>query len=111
MQIPLAYGRGTLEVELPDDQMTVIKPSHEPGLSEERAAIFAALDAPVESAPLRQQAIAGRRVTIVHTDITRPTPNDRLIPWLLEYLEIAGVRQEDITLLNGLGTHRPNTRA
>ena len=46
-----------------------------------------------------------------HTDITRPTPNDRLIPWLLAYLESAGARRENITLLNGLGTHRPNTKA
>jgi len=111
MQIPLAYGRGTLEVELPDNHTTVIEPTHEPGLGDERAAIFTALDAPVEAAPLREQAVRGKRVTIVHTDITRPTPNDRLIPWLLEYLEMAGVRREDITLLNGLGTHRPNTRA
>jgi nickel-dependent lactate racemase len=50
------------------------------------------------------------RIVIVHTDITRPTPNDRLIPWLLEYLETAGARRGNITLLNGLGTHRPNTR-
>lgn len=111
MQIPLAYGRGTLEVELPDDLTTVIEPRHEPGLKDERTAIFAALDAPVQVAPLREQAVRGKRVTIVHSDITRPMPNERVIPWLLEYLEAAGVRREDITLLNGLGTHRPNTRA
>src|SRR6185295_10839966 len=51
----------------------------------------------------------GSRVCIVFTDITRATPNDRLIPWLLEYL--AGAPRENITLLNALGTHRPNTRA
>ncbi|MEI9894821.1 MAG: nickel-dependent lactate racemase [Chthoniobacter sp.] len=111
MQIPLAYGRGTLEIELPDEHTTVIEPTHEAGLGDELAALFAALDAPIESTPLRKQAVRGKRVTIVHTDITRPTPNDRLIPWLLEYLETAGVRREDITLLNGLGTHRPNTQA
>lgn len=110
MQIPLAYGRGTLDVELPDDRTTVIEPTYEHGLADERGALFVALDAPVESKPLRQLALAGKRVTIVHTDITRPMPNDRLIPWLLEYLETAGVRREDITLLNALGTHRPNTR-
>jgi nickel-dependent lactate racemase len=106
MQIPLAYGRGILKVELPDDRTTVIEPRHQPGLSDERAAIFAAMDAPVKLEPLRQQAMRGKRVTIVHSDITRPMPNERVIPWLLEYLEAAGVRREDITLLNGLGTHR-----
>ncbi len=111
MKVPLAYGRGSIEVELPEAQTTVIEPTHQAALPDERAAVFAALDAPVANAPLRAQAFAGKRVTIVHTDITRPTPNDRLIPWLLDYLEGAGVRREDITLLNGLGTHRPNTRA
>jgi nickel-dependent lactate racemase len=110
MRIPLAYGRGTLDVDLPADRTTVIEPTHLPGLSDERAAIFAALDAPVQAVPLQRQAVRGKRVTIVHSDITRPMPNERLIPWLLEYLEAAGVRREDIILLNALGTHRPNTR-
>src|SRR5215212_5338895 len=110
MKVPLAYGRGHLEVEFPDDRTTIIEPSHQAGLADERAAVIAALDAPVQSAPLRQLVAPGRRIVIVHTDITRATPNDRLIPWLLAYLEEAGARREDITLLNGLGTHRPNTR-
>jgi nickel-dependent lactate racemase len=49
-------------------------------------------------------------VCILFTDITRATPNDRIIPWLLEHLE-GVIPRENITLLNQLGTHRPNTRA
>ena len=111
MKIPLAYGRGHLDVEFPDDCTTIIKPSHQAGLMDERAGMIAALDAPVRCAPLREQVGAGTKIVVVHTDITRATPNDRLIPWLLDYLHEAGARHEDITLLNGLGTHRPNTRA
>ncbi len=111
MKVALAYGRGTLDVELPDDCTTVIAPAHTAGLSDERAALCAALDAPVAALPLRAQITPQTRITIVHTDITRPTPNDRIIPWLLAYLESAGATREHITLLNGLGTHRPNTRA
>jgi nickel-dependent lactate racemase len=48
------------------------------------------------------------KICISFTDITRATPNDRLIPWLLEHL--AHIPREQITLLNQLGTHRPNTR-
>ena len=111
MNVSLAYGRGSLQVELPDDRTTVIEPLHQPGLPDERQSVVAALDAPIGSPGLRSQLTAETRVVIVHTDITRPTPNDRLIPWLLEYLMEAGARRENITLLNGLGTHRPNTRA
>ncbi len=110
MKIPLAYGRGQLDVELPDDRTTIIEPSHMAGLADERAALVAALEAPVQSEPLRRLVDSHKRIVIVHTDITRATPNDRLIPWLLAYLEGAGASRENITLLNGLGTHRPNTK-
>ncbi|MEQ1854054.1 MAG: nickel-dependent lactate racemase [Chthoniobacteraceae bacterium] len=110
MKVPLAYGRGHLDVEFPDDRTSVIEPSPQRGLPDEQAAVVAALDRPVQCAPLRDLVAPGKKIVIVHTDITRATPNDRLIPWLLAYLEGAGARREDITLLNGLGTHRPNTR-
>jgi hypothetical protein len=64
---------------------------------------------PVEALPLREWLRPGARICILFTDITRATPNDRIIPWLLGYLEEAGVQREQITLLNQLGTHRPNT--
>jgi nickel-dependent lactate racemase len=111
MRVSLAYGRGSLDVELPGERVTVIEPAHQAGLADERASVIAALDAPIAAAPLREKITPQSRITIVHTDITRATPNDRLIPWLLAYLESAGARRENITLLNGLGTHRPNTRA
>ena len=111
MKVSLAYGRGHINIELPDDRTTIIEPSHIQGLADERASVIAALDNPVAAPPLRSQVSAKTRIVIVHTDITRATPNDRLIPWILAYLESAGATRENITLLNGLGTHRPNTRA
>ncbi len=110
MKVPLAYGRGHLDVELPDDRTTIIEPSPLAGVPDERAAVIAALEAPVQSEPLRKLIDSRKRIVIVHTDITRATPNDRLLPWLLAYLEGAGAKRENITLLNGLGTHRPNTK-
>jgi lactate racemase len=111
MKVRLAYGRGYLEVEFPDECTTIIEPAPQAGLPDERAALSDALDRPVAAQALRDQITPQSRITIVHTDITRATPNDRLIPWLLAYLEAGGARRENITLLNGLGTHRPNTRA
>jgi nickel-dependent lactate racemase len=109
MKLKLAYGHGQLDVELPEERTTVIEPAHVPGLPNERAAIFQALENPIGTEALRNWIKPGNKVCIVFTDITRATPNDRIIPWLLEYL--AAVPRENITLLNGLGTHRPNTRA
>ena len=109
--VRLAYGQGQLPVELPASA-TIIQPSHRPGLPNEREALNAALDKPIAARPLRDWVEPGAAICIVFTDITRATPNERLIPWLLEYLQgIPGVQRDQITLLNGLGTHRPNTRA
>jgi nickel-dependent lactate racemase len=110
MQVHLAYGQGQLPVEFPDGRTTVIEPSFRPGLTDERAAILAALEKPIGAAPLRERLKPDAKIVILFTDITRATPNHRLIPWLLTYLEAQGVRRDQVTLLNQLGTHRPNTQ-
>jgi len=66
---------------------------------------------PISSPPLADLVQFGERVVVVHTDITRATPNDRILPVLLDELESVGVVRKDITLLNGLGTHRRQTEA
>jgi lactate racemase len=109
MRVDLAYGQGYLPVEFPKGRTIVIAPSHTPGLPDERGAILRALENPIGARPLKDLIKPTDRVCISFTDITRATPNDRLIPWLLEHL--AHVPRENITLLNQLGTHRPNTRA
>jgi nickel-dependent lactate racemase len=109
MRINLAYGQGHLPVEFPDGRTTVIAPAHRPGLPDERAAVIAALSQPTDARPLRDWIKPSDKVCIAFTDITRATPNHRLIPWILEHL--SGTPRENITLLNQLGTHRPNTKA
>jgi nickel-dependent lactate racemase len=108
MKVNLAYGQGYLTVDLPKERTTVIAPSHTAGVDDERAAVINALENPIGSKPLKQMVGPRDKVCISFTDITRATPNDRLIPWLLQHL--AHVPRENITLLNQLGTHRPNSR-
>src|SRR5579871_2461927 len=109
MKFNLAYGQGHLSVELPEKRTTVIAPAQTAGLPDERSAVFAALEKPVGTRSLRELIRPTDRVCIGFTDITRATPNERLIPWLLEHL--AHLPRQNITLINSLGTHRPNTRA
>jgi nickel-dependent lactate racemase len=107
MKINLTYGQGHLTTDLPEERTTVIEPSHHSGLPDERGAVLAALGNPIEARPLRDWIKPNDRVCIAFTDLTRATPNERLIPWLLDYM--AHVPRKNITLLNQLGTHRPNT--
>jgi nickel-dependent lactate racemase len=108
--LTLAYGREGLEVDVPDTA-DVIRPRFVPGLPDENAAILEALRDPIESPALRELVRSGDKVVIVHTDITRATPNHLILPVILAELEDAGIGRQDITLLNGLGTHRMQTES
>jgi lactate racemase len=110
VEVKLAYGRSGLGVNLPED-VDIIRPQFAPSLIDEKVVVREALRHPRDTRPLAELVRPGQTVVIVHTDITRATPNSRLLPVLLEELELAGVRKDDITLLNGLGTHRPQTEA
>lgn len=109
MHVRVAYGKGHLTIELPDDRTTVIEPTHRDGLPDEHGTLMRALEFPSGTRPLREWWQRGKGVCIVFTDITRATPNHRLIPWLVDYLRGIGVPRLDITLLNSTGTHRGNT--
>jgi lactate racemase len=108
MKIECAYGKGVLAIDLPA-VLDVIAPRFSPGMGDEKAAIRHALLTPIDAPPLPELLSPGKTVVIVHTDITRATPNDRILPVILDLLEVNGIRREDMTLLNGLGTHRPQT--
>lgn len=107
MRVKLAYGKEGLWVELPERNVSVVEPLFVEGLPDERSALRAALCEPFGTPPLRQLVRPDHKVAIVFSDITRPMPNDRVMPILLE--EISHVPRKNITLINGLGTHRPST--
>ncbi len=107
MRLKLAYGREGLYIDLPDGaDITVIEPRYVAGLVDEEAALAAALAAPQGTSPLRDLVGAADTVAIVFSDITRPMPNDRVLPPLLAALRGAGVGDDQVTLINALGTHR-----
>jgi nickel-dependent lactate racemase len=108
MNVGLAYGRTGLEIELPDDAgVTVVEPTYVRGLADQAVALRKALRQPIGSPPLRELVGPSDEVGIAFSDLTRPTPNDLILPVLLD--ELAHVPVDNITLFNGTGTHRPNT--
>ncbi|MGP6157228.1 MAG: nickel-dependent lactate racemase [Vulcanimicrobiaceae bacterium] len=108
MNVRVAYGRTRLQLDLPNDT-TVIEPADPPALPDERAAFEHAVREPVAALPLREVVGASDRVVIVTSDVTRATPNERLIPWILD--ELAHVPAEQITVMIGTGSHRTTTPA
>jgi nickel-dependent lactate racemase len=109
-KVDLAYGRTGLTISIPESADILVS-QYIPGLPDETRAIRHALRHPVASSPLHDKVQPGETVVIVHSDLTRATPNDLILPVLLAELEQAGIHRRDITLLNGLGTHRLQTDA
>jgi nickel-dependent lactate racemase len=100
MKVDLNYGRTGLAIDLPDSTH-VLQTRFVPGLQDEAAAISQALRAPIGSPPLSELVEVGDKVVVVHTDITRATPNDRILPVLLGEIEETGVSAEDIIRKSG----------
>lgn len=108
-QIP--YSKSTIEFSLPPTMQATVAASRqiEP-VKDYDEAIRQALASPTGSPPLHKLAKPGDRVCVVFTDITRSSPDHLLVPAILEELEKAGVQDQNITLLCGIGMHRPSTR-
>ena len=106
-KVKLAYGKTGLEISIPENAM-VIEPRHLKGLANEKEAVVAAMRSPIGTQPLRDMVKAADSVAIVISDLTRPTPNHKLVPWIME--ELSHVSKEKFVIINGLGSHRANTR-
>jgi lactate racemase len=104
------FDKGELAFELPQGwKGTVVESRTVPPIEDVPDAVAAALANPTNSPALRKLAGPGDKVCIVFTDITRASPDHLLVPPVLAELEAAGVRDEDVTLLCGIGLHRPST--
>lgn len=112
MQVELAFGKTGLAATLPEGfRYQVLEARSAQGLADERAALEAALDAPVGRPPIEEMARGKKTVAISVCDITRPAPNRRVLPPLLERLERAGITRENIIILIATGLHREATEA
>jgi len=109
MRVRLEYGVDGLDVDLPDDRVTLIEPVFRPAVADTHAALVAALRAPIDAPPLREITARGGRVAVSVCDITRAQPRREMLEALFE--EMPGVRARDITILVATGTHRCNTPA
>jgi len=110
--IDIAFGRSHLSVAMPDGaDVQIIRKRDLPKLPDQRAAIRAALDAPIAARPLRQLAAGKRSACILICDITRPVPNHLFLRPMIEDLMAAGIPAARISVLVATGLHRPNEGA
>ena len=109
MRVRLDYGTEGLDVELPDERVTIIEPHFKPAVPDPLATLRRAIQSPLGGPSLREIVRPGQRVAISVCDITRAQPRRDTILALLE--EMPGIKDGDITILIATGTHRTNTPA
>jgi len=109
VKVHLAYGRHGLDVELLDDA-DVLLPERTPALPRSEAAVREALRQPLGSRPLSALLRPSDSVAVVISDITRPVPNQLLLPPILETVAAAGIPSQQVAIANATGMHRANTR-
>ncbi|WP_028308730.1 nickel-dependent lactate racemase [Desulfitibacter alkalitolerans] len=109
--VKIPFNKDEMEVCISEKNfLGVLEPNPVNGLVNLKSKIIEALRKPINSRPLVELASGKKRIVIVITDITRPTPDHLLIPAILKELEGVGVNRKDITILVATGLHRPNNR-
>jgi nickel-dependent lactate racemase len=112
MNFTLDYGRTGLPVTLPADRVVGPLAIRDAApLADPAAALDAALRQPIGARPLAEIARGRKDACILICDITRPVPNQLILPPLLRTLEAAGIPRDKITILVATGLHRPNEGA
>ena len=108
--VVLPYGRTTIEVSVPTHNlMAVISPNEVAPKADLVTLLQEALRNPIGVPPFSQSLREGAKLLILVDDITRPTPTDKILPVLLDELEVERKKIET-TILIALGTHRDMTQ-
>jgi nickel-dependent lactate racemase len=103
----LPYGKSDICVRIPARNLLgSIEPKQIEGAKDVKAEIERALREPIGSKPLSEIAQPPNKVAIVVDDFTRSTPSHIMLPPVLAELNSAGVKDENITVIFGCGTHR-----
>ncbi len=106
----MKYGSGYISFSLPEDNIKGIIESNEGDSKVEEEVILDALNNPTGSPGLYEIVKPGEKVCIVISDITRSWQKmDKYLPYLVDELNRAGVKDRDITFLAATGSHRGQT--
>jgi nickel-dependent lactate racemase len=110
-RLAINFGKQPLEMTLPDGWRVrqIAEPAPYPALDDPEAACREALARPIGLPPLVELARGKRKVALIVDDLSRPTPVARFIQPVMDALREAGVPDEAVTIITGLGVHRSMT--
>ena len=105
-----AIGKEQVEISIPDENVMAVLHANLPDTPlDEQKTIHDSLENPIGSPKLREIVKPGEKIVIVTSDISRPMPSYKVLPAVLEELKKASVKNEDVTIVLALGSHRGHT--
>jgi nickel-dependent lactate racemase len=103
------YGDELINLTLPESwkvQTVEMSCKNTPPLDDDE--IRAALDNTIGASNIEEQARGKKgRIAITCDDLSRPTPADRVFPFIIEQLHNSGVSDDQIFVLGSFGCHNP----
>lgn len=110
MKYQVKYFDRDLPFTIPDGfDVTELHPRECPTVPSETAEVERALAHPMGTKKLSEIVKPGEKIVIVTSDVTRPMPSSIVVPCVVKELEKAGIRDQDMTVVFALGSHRKQT--
>ncbi|MFA6940712.1 MAG: nickel-dependent lactate racemase [Clostridiaceae bacterium] len=107
----LKNGKSIVKLDLPEENLLhIINPNKFDSMGTEEEIILNALENPIGSRRMKDLIKPNEKVCIVISDITRAWQKmSRYLPYIVDELKAAGVKDENIIFLSATGTHRRQT--
>lgn len=107
MILSIPYGKTSVSFRIPDKNYAgMFDPPFTAPIENLEEAVEKALDNPIGSPRLESLVVPGKKVAVIIDDMSRPTPQNRILPVVLRRLEKAGVKREEMLVSIALGSHR-----
>ena len=94
------------KIKIPEKNFLYFVEPHNPKVNDYGKNIFKILQNPISTEPLSKKIKVGMKIAVLVDDLTRPTPQKKLLTPILEELNKIGIKDSDITIIIALGTHR-----
>ena len=113
MHFKLPFGHHQkVEFDVPDKNLTYyVERKKLPSVPDVRDSVAEALKKPIGITPLSKLVKRSDKVVVLVDDLTRPTPQNEVLPPVLEELCAGGLSADNVQIMIALGTHRSMTDA
>ena len=112
-RLTLNYGDRKTAVTVNERNLIQVLQPNEIEAGDEEGEIICAMQHPIER-PTLNEIVSARKASkkdltavIIVSDVTRPTPTKKLLPYVLADLHKGGIPEDSVTILFALGIHRP----